>query len=474
MPDRSIKKYMHPLVKEDDRLFTGLCIVHHSWRLQWNSLGEYLADFEPVEDCPCDMCNGQYEHPTLRKMLQASVCSIYSLRPTATPDLLSQHWPNMNCVLGDCYICGWNNISPPCPHCPLPDDSLEYEEYTRTDLPTKNGNTYRKTELVVVTNKVSNLLINMQEGLNEFKRHHFFDIWIEKMMSALTKDPPVGWLVVRWDFPQKFQLERKGEVSEDFYSHETILVLVAAMSWKTVDGKVENHAHFFVTQGYMKKNPAYIFHCMAIVMKWAARRDGVTKVVHSSDRCRAEFSNGTFLLMLAKHFDEHQLDAEHVYSMEHEGKGPNNALGGVIRTLLKTAQKAGLVLRTPFDVCQALQSRTQGRPIKGKYSVFTQYVFHCVNPGDVDLVPSGKTVPGITKSYSWRCCRDKDRIMRRRLPCFCSKCVAGDWDACKNAQVSGPWDSCKVREKPSNASQDSECASQASDLLDMSDDSCFA
>ena len=220
------------------------------------------------------------------------------------------------------------------------------------------------------------------------------------MMFALTKDPPVGWLVVRWDFPQKFHLERKGEVSEDFYSHETILVLVAAMNWKTVDGKVENHAHFFVTPGYMKKNPAYIFHCMAIVMKWAAGRGGVTKVVHSSDRCRAEFSNGTFLLMLAKHFDEHQLDAEHVYSMEHEGKGPNDALGGVIRTLLKTAQKAGLMLRTPFDVCQALQSTTQGRPIKGKYSVFTQYVFHCVNPGDVELVAPGKTVPGITKSYS--------------------------------------------------------------------------
>ena len=171
------------------------------------------------------------------------------------------------------------------------------------------------------------------------------------MMSALTKDPPPGWLVVRSDFPQKFQLERKAEVSENFYSHETILVLVAAMSWKTVDGKVENHAHFFVTLGYMKKNPAYIFRCMAIVMKWAARRGGVTKVVHSSDRCWAEFSNGTFLLMLAKHFHEHQLDAEHVYSLEHEIKGPNDALGGVIRTLLKKAQKAGLVLRTPFDVC---------------------------------------------------------------------------------------------------------------------------
>ena len=63
------------------------------------------------------------------------------------------------------------------------------------------------------------------------------------------------------------------------------------------------------------------------------------------------------------------------------------------------------MLRTPFDVCQALQSKTQGRPIKGKYSVFTQYVFHCVNPGDVDLVAPGKTVTGITKFYSGRCGR---------------------------------------------------------------------
>ena len=61
-----------------------------------------------------------------------------------------------------------------------------------------------------------------------------------------------------------------------------------------------------------------------------------------------------------------------------------------------------------------------------------------------------------------------------QLPCFCSKGVAGDWDACKNAQTSGPWDSCKVREKASNTAQDSECASQASDLSNMSDDSCLA
>ena len=327
----------------------------------------------------------------------------------------------------------------------------------------------------MVTNKVSNLLINMQEGLNEFKPHHFFDIWIKKMMIwAVTKAPPLGWLVVRWDFPQKFRLERKGELSEDFYSHETYLVLVLPMSWKTVDSKVDNHAHFFVTPGYMEKNPAYMLHCMAIVMKWAARRGGVTKSVPSSDRCRAEVSNATFLLMLAKYFHEHELDAEHVYCNEHEGKGPNDALGRVIRTLLGPAKKAGLVLRTPFDVCQGLQSRTQGRPIKGKYSVFTQYVFPCVNPKDVDLVAPGKTVPGTTKSYSRMCCRDKDRIMRRRLSCFCSKCVAGDWDACKNARVSGPWGSCKVCENASNASQDSECASPASNLSDMSDDSCFA
>ena len=34
-----------------------------------------------------------------------------------------------------------------------------------------------------------------------------------------------------------------------------------------------------------------------------------------------------------------------------ESKGPNDALSAVIRTLLKTAQIAELVLRTPFDVC---------------------------------------------------------------------------------------------------------------------------
>ena len=49
------------------------------------------------------------------------------------------------------------------------------------------------------------------------------------------------------------------------------------------------------------------------------------------------------------------LNSRHVMALEivflKEGKGPNDALGGVIRTLLKTAQKAELVLCIPFDVC---------------------------------------------------------------------------------------------------------------------------
>mmetsp|Transcript_145862 Transcript_145862/g.254648 ORF Transcript_145862/g.254648 Transcript_145862/m.254648 type:complete len:80 (-) Transcript_145862:431-670(-) len=79
---------------------------------------------------------------------------------------------------------------------------------------------------------------------------------------------------MRWDFPQKFELERKASVSEDFYFKAKILVLICCMSWAPVAGKVENHAHFYLTDGDMKKCPSFIHHCMGLAIDWAKRRGG--------------------------------------------------------------------------------------------------------------------------------------------------------------------------------------------------------
>ena len=467
LSDLTIKRYMDPQVRADNRLFTGLCIIHHGWRLQWGSLGDWIAEeFCPTPDCECAMCSGDYQHPDVRAMLLQAVCPPQeSTLPTA-PGTMMRHFPHPNCILGDCAACGWAKVVPPCPSFPPDDGLIQYQAYRRVDVPTRGGGVFKKTELQPVDASLKNLLVNMQESLPEFTRHHYYDGWIAGQLRLLTTNPPKGWLVMRWDFPQKFELEHKASVSEEFYYKAKILVLICCMTWADVSGRVENHAHFFVTDGDMKKCPSLIHHCMDIAIRWAKGRGGVTTIVHSSDRCRAEFSNGTHLLHLARSSVRHKADSYHLYSMEHEGKGPNDALGLVVRVLLKSARQAGHDPMNAAEVCKVLHQRTQGKPIKGKYSSFQQYVWHHVDPDRVVSVDAGKSVPGITKVYAFLACKKGDQIQKRTLPCFCPKCQAKKWDQCPNLTMTQPWDTARVGVKgASQATQDSDASSSDGEYL---------
>ena len=110
------------------------------------------------------------------------------------------------------------------------------------------------------------------------------------------------------------------------------------------------------------------------------RRMGVTRVVHSSDRARQEFSNGTNLLHLSRHVDNYGVPGEWVFSTPNEGKGPNDALGFAVTKILHERVARGA--RCPDYVAAAaiLRKHTQGKPIRGKYSVYQQYVFMTVDP----------------------------------------------------------------------------------------------
>ena len=275
LSDDTIRRYMDPQVRADNRLFTGLCIIHHGWRLQWGSLGDWIADnFWPTDDCACAMCTGDYQHPDVRAMLLIAVCPPKESTLPAAAATMLRHFPSPNCILGDCAVCGWQKVAPPCPSFPPDDGLIEYPAYRRADIPTKGGNIFRKTDLQPVDSSVKNLLVNMKESLPDFTRHHYYDAWITGQLRLLTTAPPKGWLVMRWDFPQKFELQRKASVSEQFYFQPKVLVLICAMTWTDVAGRVENHAHFFVTDGDMDKCLSLIHHCMDKAIGWAKGRGG--------------------------------------------------------------------------------------------------------------------------------------------------------------------------------------------------------
>ena len=100
--------------------------------------------------------------------------------------------------------------------------------------------------------------------------------------------------------------------------------------------------------------------------------------------------------------NQHGTTGEWVFSMENEGKGANDALCLAVVALLKSAVGGGEKIRNYSDGARILHRRTQGKPVREKYSVYTQYVFRAVHLGDIKNVPEARTIKGITKHYHWK------------------------------------------------------------------------
>ena len=87
--------------------------------------------------------------------------------------------------------------------------------------------------------------------------------------------------------------------------------------------------------------------------------------------------------------------------MENEGKGANDALGLAVVAPLKYAVAAGEKIRNYSNAARIVHRRTQGNPVCGKYSVYTQYVFMAVHPGNIKNVPTTSTTSPFVDVELW-------------------------------------------------------------------------
>ena len=459
--DRTIQKFMDPTVREDKRIFTGLCIIHQGASFQWAGLQEGIQRWRDDGSCQCASCRGVHKATSLSDMLRACVCKprFAESLSISVNDVYQpiRYVPNYNCVVGDCQACGWHLVQPGCPNLRESDLEVTHNVFTRVDMPTKGGKVFRKTMSVPQPITMRNLCINLKEGHHTLLEHHYQNIWISHTTELLFGQPPLGWVCIRWDFPMKYELKSKASTGPEFYVKPKMLALIATVHCN-LDGKPESHGLFFLTCGSMSKCQSYIQHCIGLALHWVRRRGGVTRVVHSSDRARQEFSNGTNLLHLSRHVDNYGVPGEWVFSTPNEGKGPNDALGFAVTKILHERVARGA--RCPDYVAAAaiLRKHTQGKPIRGKYSVYQQYVFMSVDPSDVINVDPGKTVPMITKAFHFRSL-ESGELEKRRLPCWCDLCVAGDRNPpCLYTSWASEWDKVPkpgVKTSGSQLSQDS-------------------
>ena len=116
--NNTIRNYMDPTVRVDDRIFSGLCRLHETWRHWWKVLLQAWLDFDIPQcaiDQDCDACSGLWDPPTFQNLPNYAVCRPQSAALDPGVDTLSDFFPKPPCIAGECDLCGQDyQICPPC------------------------------------------------------------------------------------------------------------------------------------------------------------------------------------------------------------------------------------------------------------------------------------------------------------------------------------------------------------------------
>jgi hypothetical protein len=97
--DRTIQLYMDPTVKVDNRVLTGMCIIHAKFRYFWVALGRFLKKWK-APGCKCRVCTSNHVHAPWNGMLLKLVCPFDEGEGAMTT--LAAHFPALECCLGQC------------------------------------------------------------------------------------------------------------------------------------------------------------------------------------------------------------------------------------------------------------------------------------------------------------------------------------------------------------------------------------
>ena len=75
---------------------------------------------------------------------------------------------------------------------------------------------------------VAELIIKMNEELPDFLRHHFGQKWVQLQEQHLATIQPQGWCACSVDYPQRFEMHTRAQISEEEYHKEKLLLLPVA------------------------------------------------------------------------------------------------------------------------------------------------------------------------------------------------------------------------------------------------------
>lgn len=252
-------------------------------------------------------------------------------------------------------------------------------------------------------------------------------------MKTLLSSLPLNWAVVVMDFSENFHCHYQNEIQSVYWSYTQITVhpCVLHHACPACGDRVSEQLIFFSDD--LKHDPHFVRTVQDVTLQHLQDTLQLEKVVFFSDGSPTQHKSKVPFYFLAN--DAPGVAVERCFFGSRHGKSECDAAGGVIKRLLEDDIITGSVIQSASEAYKhSMENFVLPEQNANESCSHRKRSFRLVKPADVDRSlqsSSVKTVRGTHTLHSLKSA-GQNRLVVRRLSCFCTLCLTGNFADCPN------------------------------------------
>lgn len=302
------------------------------------------------------------------------------------------------------------------------------------------GKEERKQVLVDKAGSLKHLIDELCKEVNFLSKHLFVAEWQYRQFNYISKHIPKSWLVTIADFSENYRCTAQYEIQSAYYNYHQVTVHPMLAYYNCPDcTEVVQESVVFISDD-LDHDPAAVEQFSKCPNAHLRNTRGLNynHEVQFSDGCASQYkSKVSFqnLSTLDHHFERSFFGSRH-------GKGPCDALGGIVKKGAETYVKSrrGTIRNADemFTFCEAHLKIGNGSKCEHKRRAY--FYFEKINKGKKS--ENLKTFKGTRQLHSVRAV-EPGVVEGRNLSCFCVGCTSpvGEpkSDSCTNKAYISEW-----------------------------------
>lgn len=288
-----------------------LCIYHENVRLLFDAVGlkfsdyvEYLVcnkDSKPCMFRRCDLCNTERKESDFSEKLKA--------------DILAK--------------------SP---------------RYEHLDVPFNEWSTSGRELMVKCAMELDDFINHLSAKLSTFLRHHFTSLHQGNSWKQMKSQVDHTMAVIQCDFAENYTSTYNMEVSRAFYNQQQTTIHPFVVTLMNKDGNIENVSYVVISDELAHNSSTYYVFQRHVIDEIKKEYPQIQSVNYWSDGAGSQYKNFKNMSNLKHHKLDHGINANHHFFASCHGKGPCDAVGGVVKSCVRRAAQGGKIIQEPREV----------------------------------------------------------------------------------------------------------------------------